>query len=158
MPIEIERKFLVDHARWEELPKPSGVMYRQGYLNDIPGKTIRVRLAGDKAYITIKGLTVKASRSEFEYEIPIADAKEMLSLFTPVQVEKVRYRILFNQKIWEVDVFGGENEGLILAEIELINADESFELPSWAGREVTDDARYYNSALASKPYKYWARE
>ena len=158
MPVEIERKFLVDHARWQELPRPAGIMYRQGYLNDTPGKTIRVRLAGDKAYLTIKGPTVKASRSEFEYEIPQEDAKEMMALFTPVQVEKVRYRILFNQKTWEVDVFGGENEGLILAEIELSQADESFELPSWAGLEVTDDARYYNSALALNPYKHWTLE
>jgi CYTH domain-containing protein len=158
MPIETERKFLVDHARWEELPKPAGIIYRQGYLLDTQGKTIRVRLAGDKAYLTMKGPTVRASRSEFEYEIPVEDAKEMMMLFTPVRVEKVRYRILFNQKTWEVDVFGGENEGLILAEIELGDADESFELPSWVGMEVTDDARYYNSVLASNPYKRWARK
>jgi len=158
MALEIERKFLVDHNRWAELPKPAGKSYRQGYLNDEPEKTVRVRIAGDKGFITIKGPVVKTVRHEFEYEIPPAEAREILELFSSVQVEKVRYRILFNQKTWEVDVFGGENEGLILAEIELSQADELFAIPSWIDREVTDDPRYYNSQLASNPYKNWDKE
>jgi len=155
MAFEIERKFLVDHTKWAELPKPAGKRYRQGYLNDEPGRTIRVRVAGDTGYITIKGPVVKTTRHEFEYEIPSAEASEILKLFSPAQVEKVRYRILFNQKTWEVDVFGGENEGLILAEIELSHAEEPFAIPSWIGPEVTEDPRYYNSQLASNPYKKW---
>ncbi|MCX6287463.1 MAG: CYTH domain-containing protein [Bacteroidetes bacterium] len=155
MALEIERKFLVDHNKWAELPKPSGTLYRQGYLNDEPGKTIRVRAAGDKGFLTIKGPPLKTVRQEFEFEIPLSDTYEILELFSLRKVEKVRYRILFNQKIWEVDVFDGENEGLILAEIELRQADESFTTPSWIGREVTDDPRYYNSYLASNPYKKW---
>ncbi|MEI6890191.1 MAG: CYTH domain-containing protein [Bacteroidales bacterium] len=158
MGLEIEHKFLVDHAKWSNLPKPAGKLYRQGYLNDEPGKTVRVRIAGDKGFITIKGPTVKTVRKEFEFEIPVSDAKEMLELFSPQQVEKIRYRILFNQKIWEVDVFGGENEGLIMAEIELNHAGETFPIPSWISQEVTEDPRYYNSCLASNPYKTWKKQ
>ena len=155
MALEIERKFLVDHEKWADLPKPPGTLYRQGYLNDEPAKTVRIRIAGDKGYLTIKGPAVKAVRNEFEFEIPASEAHEIFMLFASAQVEKVRYRILFNQKTWEVDVFGGENEGLILAEIELSNADELFAVPSWIGKEVTDDPRYYNSNLAANPYKNW---
>jgi len=155
MALEIERKFLVDHAKWAELPKPAGKPYRQGYLNGEPLTTVRVRVAGEKAFLTIKGPSVNAIRSEYEYEIPLKDACEMLDLFKPAEVEKVRYRILFNQKTWEVDVFGGLNEGLILAEIELTNPGETFAIPSWIGLEVTEDPRYYNSYLASNPYKSW---
>jgi len=155
MALEIERKFLVDHLRWAELPKPQGKVYIQGYLNNEPGKTIRVRLAGDKGFLTIKGPTVNTVRHEFEYEIPATEAKEILKLFTSNQVEKVRYNILFNQKTWEVDVFGGLNEGLIIAEIELSSTGEGFETPAWVGTEVTGDPRYYNSCLATNPYKSW---
>ncbi|MEI7490500.1 MAG: CYTH domain-containing protein [Bacteroidota bacterium] len=155
MALEIERKFLVDHTRWAELPKPAGILYRQGYLNDEPGKTVRVRLAGGKGLLTIKGPSVKTTRHEFEFEIPFNDANEILDLFSLKEVEKTRYRILFNQNTWEVDVFSGENEGLIMAEIELNHADDSFEIPSWITDEVTDDPRYYNSYLAAKPFKTW---
>ncbi len=158
MALEIERKFLVDHTKWSELPKPEGKAYRQGYLNDEPEKTVRVRIAGDKGYITIKGPTVNTVRKEFEFEIPAVDAKEILELFSPRQVEKTRYRILFNQKIWEVDVFGGENEGLVMAEIELSYAGENVAIPSWISKEVTDDSRYYNSYLASNPYISWEKK
>ena len=155
MALEIERKFLVDKAKWAELPKPAGILYRQGYLDDLPGKTIRVRIAGDKGYLTIKGVPINTVRKEFEYEIPCSDALEMIELFTRQQVEKTRYNILFNQKTWEVDVFSGDNEGLIIAEIELTHPGESFSLPSWIGDEVTDDLKYYNSSLASHPYSGW---
>jgi adenylate cyclase len=152
---EIERKFLVDHAKWEALPKPEGILYRQGYLTDEPERTIRIRTAGEKGFITVKGPTMRMTRSEFEYEIPAGDAEEMLELFKPPRVEKTRYRILFNQKTWEVDVFSGKNEGLIIAEIELEREDESFELPSWVRTEVTEDPRYYNSRLAASPFTVW---
>ncbi|MCX6281901.1 MAG: CYTH domain-containing protein [Bacteroidetes bacterium] len=155
MALEIERKFLVNPIQWSELPKPPGTLYRQGYLSDEPFKTIRVRVAGEKGFLTIKGPSVQTVRQEFEFEVPLSDAIELLGLFCPDQVEKVRYRILFNQKIWEVDVFGGQNKGLILAEIELNHAGESFGIPSWIGREVTDDPRYYNSYLASNPFSRW---
>jgi len=157
MALEIERKFIVDHNKWAELPKPSGTNYLQGYLNDTPGKTIRVRIAGDKAFLTIKGQMMNTVRNEFEYMIPVQDAKEILKLFAPNHVEKVRFRILFNQKTWEIDVFGGENEGLILAEIELSSVGETFAIPSWVGREVTNDPRFLNSYLASNPYKHWGK-
>jgi len=158
MALEIERKFLVDHGKWDVLPKPPGTLYRQGYLNDEPGKTIRVRIAGSHGYLTIKGPVVKTVRNEFEFDIPLSDAEAMLGLFCTNIVEKTRYRILFNQKTWEVDVFSGENEGLVMAEIELSTSSESFEKPAWIAREVTDDPRYYNSQLASNPFKNWGIE
>ncbi|MEI6883067.1 MAG: CYTH domain-containing protein [Bacteroidota bacterium] len=158
MGIEIERKFLVDHTLWAELPKPEGKEYRQGYMNDEPGKTIRVRIAGNKGFITIKGATSNNTRDEYEYEIPAGDAEELLEKFTVSQVTKTRYCIIFNQKTWEVDVFHDDNHGLIVAEIELRTADETFEVPSWIGLEVSGDRRYYNSALASNPFTTWKKE
>ena len=158
MGLEIERKFLVDHDRWDRLPKPEGKEYRQGYLNDDPEKTIRVRIAGDKGFITIKGVTINNVRDEYEYEIPCGDALELLEKFTRRQVIKTRYRVLFNQKTWEVDVFHGDNQDLIVAEIELQTADEAFQVPSWVGVEVSGDQRYYNSALVLNPFNTWEKE
>ncbi|MGZ5198025.1 MAG: CYTH domain-containing protein [Kaistella sp.] len=155
MAIEIERKFLVDHAKWEALSKPQGTLYRQGYISTDPEKTIRVRLAGKKAHLTIKGLSWGIARKEFEYEIPEADAKELLENFTTSEISKTRYEIEFVKKIWEVDVFHGENEGLIVAEIELENEHEKFELPPWVAKEVTSEEKYYNSHLSSRPFKKW---
>jgi CYTH domain-containing protein len=158
MALEIERKFLVDHSKWSALPKPEGKLYRQGYLNDTPAKTIRIRIAGEQGFITIKGPAVNTVRNEFEFGIPVKDAAEILTLFASAQIEKIRYRILVNRKTWEVDVFLGENEGLILAEIELNHAGEYFTLPAWVTQEVTEDSRYYNSYLASNPYKSWGKK
>jgi len=155
MSLEIERKFLVDQSKWLALTKPEGRIYRQGYLNDTPARTIRVRIAGEHAYITIKGPALNTIRHEFEFEIPAKDACEILDLFLPPQVEKIRYRILVDRKTWEADVFPGENEGLILAEIELTAPDEYFTIPEWVTREVTEDPRYYNSYLASHPFNSW---
>lgn len=158
MGLEIERKFLVDHGIWNSMPKPEGKEYRQGYLNDDPEKTIRVRIAGDKGFITIKGVTQNNTRDEYEYEIPCKDAEELLAKFTKRQVNKTRYRILYRQKTWEVDVFHDDNQGLVVAEIELLSPDETFHKPSWIGMEVSGDKRYYNSALALNPFKTWKKE
>jgi CYTH domain-containing protein len=155
MKYEIERKFLVKKDLWDALEKPEGHFYRQGYISTEPEKTIRVRVADGKAFLTFKGISVGAKRLEYEYEIPVSDANEMLDEFTSVTIAKVRYVVEFGNKKWEVDVFEGDNEGLIVAELELEEEDEVFDLPDWVGIEVTGDARYYNSTLVEKPFKSW---
>ena len=157
MPVEIERKFLVDHAQWNELSKPLPNYLIQGYLHSEPGKTIRVRATNDKGFITIKGKSSAdgLSRSEFEYEIPKQEALELLANFTNKTIEKNRYEITFEGNVWEVDVFEGDNAGLIVAEIELESEEQSFEKPVWVREEVTSDFRYFNSALIEKPFKDW---
>lgn len=155
MGIEIERKFLVNHDQWEKLVKPTGEFYRQGYLLTDPQKTIRVRQTSDKGFLTIKGISVGATRAEYEYEIPFEEAKELLDQFAVAELSKVRYKIATENHIWEVDVFSGKNEGLIVAEIELKNEIEKFVLPTWIDREVTGEGKYYNSNLVTKPYKDW---
>ena len=154
MGIEIERKFLVNGDEWRQLGE--GILYRQGYLNTDKGRTVRVRTIQERAYLTIKGPTINASRAEYEYEIPIEDALEMLSslCISPV-IEKKRHTIQYMGHAWEVDEFQGENEGLIFAEIELTDRDEQFAIPPWIGREVTHDPRFYNSALSRNPYSKW---
>jgi len=154
MSKEIERKFLV----WDVSFKlfSSGVLYRQGYLNREKERTVRVRVAGDNAYITIKGLTNGIERLEFEYAIPVKDANELLeTICIKPLIEKLRYNIESNGHLWEVDEFTGENEGLIVAEVELQSAEEQVLLPDWVGKEVTGDARYYNSNLVINPFKKW---
>jgi CYTH domain-containing protein len=158
MALEIERKFLVDHGKWAGLSKPGGVLYRQGYILTDENKTIRVRAAGTNAFLTIKGKTTGATRNEFEYEIPLADAVELLDLFPGFELTKTRYKINHKDKLWEVDVFHGANEGLIVAEIELGSEEEKFDLPDWVTSEVTEDAKYYNSNLVSMPFTSWAKE
>lgn len=155
MGIEIERKFLVNKELWNECEKPAGEFYRQGYLLTDPSKTIRVRQTSDKGFLTIKGISVGASRSEFEYEIPFDEAKELLDQFSVSELSKIRYKILFEEKLWEVDEFLGENEGLMVAEIELKSENEKFKLPDWIGKEVTGEDQYYNSNLTLNPYKNW---
>lgn len=155
MGIEIERKFLVDHDQWNKLDKPKGMIIRQGYMLKDDSKTIRVRVKDDSGYITIKGKTEGISRSEYEYAIPVKDGNELLATFCDASVNKTRYNITFAGKLWEVDVFEGDNSGLIIAEIELDNEVETFELPKWIAKEVTEDARYYNSNLSVNPYKNW---
>lgn len=155
MGLEIERKFLVDHEKWRNTAKPAGVYYKQGYLTDEPYKTIRVRIAGEKGFITIKGVSENISRKEYEYEIPASEAAELIGGFANSVVEKTRYKISFAGKLWEVDEFAGDNEGLIMAEIELKSEDEAFEKPAWITREVSMDNRFYNSYLAGHPYKTW---
>lgn len=155
MAIEIERKFLVDYQQWQQLEKPEGTHYRQGYILSDDKKTIRVRITDKVGYITIKGKTQGISRSEYEYTIPLKDGEEMLDNFAISELEKVRYCIDFAGKTWEVDDFMGDNEGLLMAEIELDDEAETFELPPWITVEVTDDKRYYNSRLAVNPFKNW---
>lgn len=156
MGIEIERKFLVDQEAWTQLEKPKGEFYRQGYLLTDPRKTIRVRQTSEKAFLTIKGISVGATRTEFEYEIPELEAKELLDQFSVSELSKTRYKILFENKLWEVDEFLAENEGLMVAEIELQSEDETFSIPDWIGQEVTGEEKYYNSNLTLLPFKKWS--
>ncbi len=155
MGVEIERKFLVDLQKWNDLVKPRGVAYIQGYIIKEPSKTVRVRIAGDNGYITIKGKSIGAARSEYEYQIPKADADELLNVFCELVITKTRYNIPHANKLWEVDVFLAQNEGLIVAEIELDSELEVFEYPDWITDEVTGDVKYYNSMLSVNPYKNW---
>jgi adenylate cyclase len=155
MAKEIERKFLIDLEKWGKIEKPPGHHYRQGYLLTDPQKTIRVRLTDDSAFLTIKGISVGATRLEYEYEVPAADAKELLDNFSTSELSKVRYKIGFGNKIWEVDEFLGDNVGLFVAEIELRDESETFDLPDWVGKEVTGEEKYYNANLTINPYKNW---
>lgn len=155
MHLEIERKFLVDKSKWKRLEKPEGKSVRQKYVLAKDGGSIRVRIKGDKGFITLKGKSKGFTRSEYEYEIPLNDAKELIEDFPGGIIEKVRYKVLFDGKLWEVDEFSGDNEGLIMAEIELKSADESPNLPEWVGKEVTLDRKYYNAHLSKNPYKNW---
>jgi CYTH domain-containing protein len=150
---EIERKFLVTNDGWRE--GAEGTLYRQGYLAKDADRTVRVRVAGTQAYLTIKGRTKGTSRAEYEYEIPLKDAEELLDLCEGPLVEKTRHKIQHAGRTWEVDVFHGDNDGLIMAEVELEREDVHVEMPGWAGKEVSGDARYYNSSLSKKPYKTW---
>lgn len=155
MGTEIERKFLVKQGAWRDA---SAKRYRQGYLSTIKERTVRVRTISDKAYLTIKGITVGASRTEFEYEIPIVDAEEMLdNLCEKPLIEKNRYMVEVGALTWEVDEFFGENEGLIIAEIELQSEDQPFAKPDWVTEEVTTDPRYYNANLINNPYTRWKK-
>lgn len=154
MGLEIERKFLVISDEFRLLAEP--VHFRQGYLAILPDKVMRVRISGNLAFITIKGRVSDTTRSEFEYEIPMADAQSMLrDLCNIPQIEKNRYRIPFGGFIWEVDEFLEENAGLVVAEIELTYVEQPFVKPGWVGEEVTSDPRYRNSILAMHPYKTW---
>ena len=155
MGIEIERKFLVHKDKWDSLTKPKKDFYRQGYLFSDSNKTIRVRQTNDKGYITIKGASIGISRPEFEYEIPMQDAEVLLNKFTISELIKVRYKILFKNKVWEIDEFLGDNLGLIVAEIELEHENEQFEMPDWIANEVTGINKYYNSILAIFPFSKW---
>lgn len=152
---EIERKYLVDKNKWQKLDKPSGQLYRQGYLLTDPNKTIRVRQTTNKGYLTIKELSIGATRPEYEYEIPFDEAKELLDQFSVSELSKIRYKISFDSKIWEVDEFLEDNNGLIIAEIELNSEEENFNIPDWLEKEVTCEEKYYNSNLTIKPYKNW---
>jgi CYTH domain-containing protein len=150
MAIEIERKYLVNKTRWQ--PNGTGIHYRQGYLCSDKGITVRVRIAGERAFITVKGPSRGYARAEYEYPLPVHDAEEMLAQLCPKPlIEKIRYRIEYAGHTWEVDVFEGDNRGLILAEIELPEQDTCFDLPDWLGKEVSGDSRYFNSSLAVTP-------
>jgi adenylate cyclase len=155
MAVEIERKFLVKNDSWRaSVEGESHIM--QGYLANDDNASVRVRVKGDAAYLTIKGEASGISRSEYEYRIPVDDAQAMLrelAMFPPI--DKVRYSVRFGRHLWDLDLFAGENEGLVMAEVELGAEDEAFEMPPWAGEEVSGDSRYYNVNLARAPYKHW---
>ena len=155
MPTEIERKFLVKSDAWKD--GPPGVEIRQGYLANDKERSVRVRLAGDKAFITVKGAGEGITRSEFEYPVPLEDAREMLALCLPSLIEKTRHERRHAGHLWEVDEFQGDNDGLVVAEIELDAEDRDFEKPEWAGEELSDDPRYLNACLAERPWREWGR-
>jgi len=154
MSQEIERKFLVKSDAFKTLA--IGEYVHQGFLSTEKERVVRVRIKGEKAWITIKGISTGATRAEFEYEIPLDDGKFMLEyLCERPTIEKHRYLVPFAGFTWEIDEFHGENEGLVVAEIELPSEGAEFELPEWAGEEVTSDARYYNANLVKNPFKNW---
>lgn len=155
MAIEIERKFLVINDAWRSQVIKSIAM-SQGYLVGSDKASVRVRIAGDTAFMNIKSATLDVTRKEYEFVIPMEDAREILAnLCDKPLIEKVRHYVPFGQHTWEVDVFEGDNAGLIVAEIELEHANESFDRPEWLGEEVSDDKRYYNVCLVKHPYKDW---
>lgn len=160
MATEIERKFLLANDDWRA-EADAGMLMRQGYLtsslpSQAPKSSIRVRISGDKADLNIKGATLGITRQEYDYPIPLADANELLdSLADGPLIEKTRYHVQHGAHTWEIDVFAGDNEGLVVAEIELGAEDEHFERPPWLAEEVSDDPRYYNVCLVNHPFKDW---
>jgi adenylate cyclase len=155
MALEIEHKYLIKPEAWAKVIPHKSVALQQAYLLTDPEKTIRVRTMNDKAYMTIKGKSQGAARLEYEYEIPLSDALELIRNFSSNLVEKVRHYVEFEGKTWEVDEFKGSNEGLLVAEIELQTEDEAYHLPVWADANVTHDQRYANSNLSIKPFSTW---
>jgi CYTH domain-containing protein len=153
MALEIERKFLVKEGAW---PNEKGTTYRQGYLNSVKERTVRVRVMNDRGYLTVKGIARGAVRMEYEYEIPKAEAEAMLDdLCEKPLIEKKRYKIEHKGLVWEVDEFFGENQGLVVAEVELESEDQTFAKPKWIGEEVTGDPKYFNANLIHHPYCKW---
>ena len=154
MGTEIERKFLLKGEAWRAGAK--GTMYRQGYLNSAKERTVRIRTVGDKAFLTIKGITVGATRAEYEYPIPFDECNAMLdALAEKPLIEKKRYKISHGGLTWEIDEFFGDNRGLIVAEVELQSEGQAFDKPDWVGDEVTGDPRYFNSNLIKHPFTQW---
>lgn len=153
---EIERKFLVVNEAFKN-ESYSALRITQGFLSTVPERTVRVRTKGDKGFITIKGIGNEsgASRYEWEKEIPVQEVKDLLKICEPGVIDKTRYHIKSGKHIFEVDEFYGENDGLIVAELELTAEDEAFEKPAWLGKEVTGDLKYYNSMLLNNPYRKW---
>ncbi len=157
MALEIERKFLLSSDAWRDLVTQS-TLFRQGYLT--PGvegtkASVRVRVEGERGVLNVKSVRMGIQRHEYEYEIPLVDANEMLDTLCGAIIEKTRHLVPLGAHVWEIDEFHGDNAGLIVAEIELSAADEAFAQPAWVGGEVTDDARYYNVALVSRPFNTW---
>lgn len=155
MNLEIERKFLIDKTLWQQVKPEKSAFMKQAYLSVDPAKTIRIRIAGETGFLTIKGLSKGISRQEFEYEIPVSDANQLINDFTSEAIEKIRHYVTFENKLWEVDEFKGANEGLMVAEIELQSEAEKFEKPEWVLDDVTSDQRYANSSLSQNPFKNW---
>lgn len=155
MALEIEHKYLVDANSWKSAARQGSARIVQGYISRGNGHTVRVRIKGENAFLTVKGPSEGATRAEFEYNIPVKDAEEMLELFCRSRIEKVRYEVKIGDHLWEVDEFEGANTGLILAEIELSSEDEPYEKPDWVTEEVTYDFRYSNAHLSETPYNSW---
>lgn len=154
MGTEIERKFLVIGDDWRSLG--TGLPFWQGYLAAEPGRVVRVRIAGDQGFLTIKGAATGISRPEFEYSIPVVEAQELLeTLCDRPFIQKTRYKVPWGDLVWEIDEFAGDNQGLIIAEIELPSADHPLELPAWIGADVSHDSRYYNASLVKLPFSRW---
>jgi CYTH domain-containing protein len=152
--VEIERKYRVVGDEWRHAAV--GSAFRQGYLSTVKERIVRVRVIGEQGFLTVKGITVAATRTEFEYEIPVADAALMLDeLCQQPIIEKTRYRIDHGGLSWEIDEFGGANRGLVVVEVELEDANQEIDLPDWVGEDVTDDPRYFNSNLIAHPYTTW---
>jgi adenylate cyclase len=155
MAIEIEHKYLVKPELWKRVIPDVSKAVKQGYLSASAVSSVRVRTMGDQGFITIKGKSAGATRFEYEYEIPLADAEEMLSKFCSEDIVKTRHYVQHGAHTWEVDEFHGLNTGLVVAEIELESADEQYELPEWIDRDVTSDKRYSNASLVLRPYSTW---
>jgi CYTH domain-containing protein len=154
MAQEIERKFLVKGLTWKSLA--AGTLYRQGYLSVAKERTVRVRIAGGRGFLTVKGVSRGVTRAEFEYEIPVADAAAMLEdLCERPLIDKTRFTVPFSGRTWEIDEFHGENAGLVVAEVELADSDEMPPLPEWVGEEVSLDPRYFNANLVKNPFRAW---
>lgn len=151
--VEIERKFLVDKNMWQ--PSVEGVDIKQGYLSVDPKRTVRIRITAKKAFLTIKGKPEGIVRTELEYDIPKTEADVLLKMCLDFPIEKTRYKEKVGDHIWEIDVFEGDNKGLVLAEIELENEKDSFEIPAWAVKEVSHDKRFFNSWLSKNPFVRW---
>ena len=155
MALEIEHKFLLKNNDWKKNITKSS-RYKQGYLISDNKKSIRIRTSNDKAWLNIKSATIGTHRHEYEYEIPFSEGEEILNtLCEKPLIEKTRHLVPYNQHTWEIDVFTGDNEGLVVAEIELTYVDEPFSKPAWIDKEVSDDLRYYNNQLCKHPYKNW---
>lgn len=155
MALEVEHKFLLASDAWRQQVEGS-VFYRQGYLSGSPLSSVRVRVSDQHAWLNIKSATIGSHRQEYEYEIPLSDANAILDdLCHKPLIEKIRHFVSYGQHVWEIDEFMGDNAGLIVAEVELSQIGESFEIPAWIGAEVTSDLRYYNNNLVKHPYKDW---
>lgn len=161
MGIEIERKFLVTNDGWRAAAH-AVIPMAQGYINDMAAMdsgaqkaSVRVRIQGDEAYLNIKSRELGHTRQEFDYPVPVNEARELLALCVGGMIDKRRHLVQHDGLLWEVDEFLGDNAGLVVAEVELESADQVFAMPDWAGAEVTDELRYYNLALVSKPYSQW---
>lgn len=154
MGLEIERKFLLKHEGWRTLITNSTEI-KQGYLNSDKKRTVRVRIRGMEGFLTIKGQNDHLSREEFEYTIPLEEARKLMLLCEKPIIEKTRYEYHTNGLVWEIDEFAGENKGLLLAEVELQSENQSIDLPDWIGEEVSTDPRFYNSSLIKRPYSQW---
>ncbi len=155
MPFEIEHKYLVNHPLWKQVVPAESKKVKQGYISSSPINSVRVRVLGQQGFVTVKGKSTGATRKEFEYEIPLEEAEEMLNLFCTEMISKTRHYVVVGSHTWEVDEFHDLNAGLVVAEIELGSEDEKYELPSWIGLDVTSDKRYSNANLVLRPYSTW---